>query len=106
MPQPRYRHGVQLVKDKIFIVEGQSTWSKIVSDVLMYDINKNECKELSPLPFAVKEIATAVWKDSVFVIGGVDEKGNVLNSVIMYEVNTAKWEMLPSMKSRLIEDEV
>ena len=98
MPQPRCNHGVELVKDKIFIVGGESTGSKILSNVLMYDVNKNECKEMSPLPLAVKEIATAVWKDSVFVIGGVDEKCNVLNSVIMYDVNTGKCKMLPSMK--------
>ena len=98
MPQPRCRHGVELVKDKIFIVGGQSTGSKILSNVLMYDINKNECKEMSPLPVAVKNMATAVWKDSVIVIGGVGEKCNVLNSVIMYDVNTGKCKMLPSMK--------
>ena len=98
MPQPRCRHGIELVKDKIFIVGGQSTGSKIVSNVLMYDVNKNECKEMSPLPLAVTEIATAVWKDSVFVIGGVDKKGNVLNRVIMFDVNTGNCKMLPSMK--------
>ena len=98
MPQPRCRHGVELVKDKIFIVGGESTGSKTLSNVLMYDVNKNECKEMSPLPLAVKEIITAVWKDSVIVIGGKDEKGNVLNSVIMYDVNTGKCKMLPSLK--------
>ena len=97
MPQPRYRHGVELVKDKLFIVGGESTGSKILSSVLMYDIDKNECKEMSPFPVAVKNMATAVWKDNVFVIGDVDEKGNALNSVILYEVNTGKCKMLPSM---------
>ena len=98
MPQPRCRHGVELVKNKMFIVGGLSTGSKILSNVLMYDVNKNECKEMSPLPLAVSQMATAIWKDSVIVIGGKDEKGKVLNSVIMYDVNTGKWEMLPSMK--------
>ena len=98
MPQPRCRHGVELVKDKIFIVGGRSTGSKILSNVLMYDINKNECKEMSHLPLAMKEMATVVWKDTVIVIGGEDEKGKCLNSVIMYDVNTRKCKMLPSMK--------
>ena len=98
MPQLRARHGVELVKDKIFIVGGESPKYKILSNVLMYDINKNECKEMSPLPIAVSQMATAVWKDSVIVIGGQDEKVKVLNSVIMYDVNTGKCKMLPSMK--------
>ena len=98
MPQPRGRHGVELVKDKIFIVGGESTMPKILSSVLMYDINKNECKEMSPLPLAVNQMATVVWKESIIVIGGQDEKREGLNSVIMYDVNTGKCKMLPLMK--------
>ncbi len=36
----------------------------------MYDIKKNKCEELAPLPYPVLNMATVKWADNVIVIGG------------------------------------
>ena len=69
-----------------------------MASVLMYDINKRECKQMAPLPFAVCEMATVRWGDNVIVIGGADKDGKVLNIVVIYNVKTGKSHMLPEMK--------
>ena len=66
--------------------------------VLMYDINKKECKQMAPLPFAVCTMATVPWGDNVIVIGGLDKDDKVLNTVVIYNVKTGKSHMLPEMK--------
>ena len=100
MPQSRYFHGAQLFNDKIFVGGGKKSGSKsdTVASVLMYDINKKECKQMVPLPFAVCQMATVRWGDNVIVIGGVDKDGKALNTVVIYNVQTGKSHMLPEMK--------
>ena len=59
--------------------EGKTRFAKdTVASAVIYDINKNECKEMAPLPFAVSEMATVRWGDNVIVIGGADEQGRTL----------------------------
>ncbi len=67
--------------------------------VVMYDITKNECQELAPLPYSVFEMATVKWgDDNVMIMGGADSKGEPLNKVLMYNIKTQKSHMLPDMK--------
>jgi hypothetical protein len=64
------------------------------------DLNNNECKTLTPLPFPVSQMATVRYKEHVILIGGVNEKGQSLNSVVMYDVKRGKVKMLPSLIHR------
>ena len=102
MSEPRIYHGVELFDDKILVVGGRKAASvkDNVASAVIYDINKNECKEMAPLPFAVSEMATVRWGDNVIVIGGADENNKALNTVVIYNVKTGKSHMLPEMKCK------
>ena len=61
---------------------------------------KNECTKMTPLPFAVSEMATVRWRDSVIVLGGADKNDQALSTVVIYNVETGKCHMLPEMKCK------
>jgi N-acetylneuraminic acid mutarotase len=95
IPQAIYWHAVELFGDKIVIIGGYTT--QTINNVLMYDIKKNKCEELAPLPYPVRHMATVKWADNVIVIGG-EEKGFMpINTVIIYNVKTQQSHMLPPM---------
>ncbi len=101
MPQTRYRHGVAIFGDKILIVGGLESGmtGSALRSVVMYDITKNECQELAPLPYPVFEMATVKWgDDNIIIMGGADSKGKQLNKVLMYNIKTQKSRVLPNMK--------
>ena len=101
MPQTRWYHGTALFSDKILILGGglQSSCSTNLASVLLYDITRNECKELAPLPYPVSGMATVKWgDDSVILVGGRDSDDNPLNKVLLYNIKTQKSHMLPDMK--------
>ena len=101
MPEPVAFHGAQLFNDKIIIMGGRKKLTSDSSDhVLTYDIAKNECTKMSPLPFAVSEMATVRWRDSVIVLGGADKNDQALSTVVIYNVETGKCHMLPEMKCK------
>ncbi|XP_028407502.1 kelch domain-containing protein 8B-like [Dendronephthya gigantea] len=101
MPQGRCYHGVAIFGNKIFIFGGRENLMNMVAlrSVVMYDITKNKCQELAPLPYPVSEMATVKWdEDNVILMGGVDSHGKVLSTVLMYNITTQKSYMLPDMK--------
>ena len=102
MPQARFLHGVAKFGDKILIHGGKtSSWdcSTNLASVLLYDITKNECKELATLPYPVSEMATVKWgDDSVIMAGGVGSNTQPLSKVLLYNIKTQKSRMLPDMK--------
>ena len=101
MPQTRGYHGVALFEDKIVIVGGIETFSRssALQTVVMYDITKNECKELAPLPYPVNQMATVKWGDDhIIIMGGRDSNATPLNTVVMYNIKTQKCRRLPDMK--------
>jgi hypothetical protein len=101
MPQARYLHGVAMFGDKILILGGRINWdcSTHLASVLLYDITKNECKELAALPYPVSEMATVKWgDDSVIIAGGTDSNYQTLSKVLLYNIKTQKSRMLPDMK--------
>ena len=82
-------------------MEEQLTVAKTTSTVsCCYDVKKNECKQLAPLPYAVSEMATVRWGDNIVVIGGDDNRGTSLNTVVMYNVKTEQSHMLPRMRCK------
>jgi hypothetical protein len=88
--QPRQFHSTQLFDDNLLIVGGNTSdrYQDNLSGVVLYDIKKNDCKHLAPLPYEVSEMATVRWGGNIVVIGGVDKRGNTLDTVIIYNVKT------------------
>ena len=105
MPEPRDCHGAEIIDDKVLILGGQKSHycKHAIDSVLEFDATKNECKELSPLPHPLTELATVLWRDQVVVLGGRDKNGQVLNDVFMYDCKTGKITVLPSMLEKRYE---
>ena len=99
LPQPRSSHGMEMFDQKLFILGGYDD-KKITASVVQYDLINNECKEMPPLPYAVKDMATVFWLNNVLVIGGIDGDRARLNKVVMYDVITGRSQMLPCMKQK------
>jgi hypothetical protein len=102
MPEARQDHNTQLFDDNLLIVGGSTTgrYKDNLSNVVLYDIKKNECKQLAPLPYEVSEMATVRWGDNIVVIGGADKRGKALDTVIIYNVKTEQSHLLPSMRCK------
>ena len=102
MPEPRQKHGTELFDDNLLIVGGSTTgrYQDNLSSVVLYDIKKNECKQLAPLPYEVSVMATVRWGDNIVVIGGLDKRINTLDTVIIYNVKTEQSHLLPSMRCK------
>ena len=94
--EPRYCHGAEIFEDKVMILGGEGDQGHL-NTVLEFDVNKNECKKMPPLPHPLSEMATVCWRDQVVVLGGFNEKEKALNDVFMYECHTGKITALPSM---------
>ena len=102
MPESRHDHSTQLFDDNLLIVGGRTTdrYQDNLSSVVVYDVKKNECKQLAPLPYEVSLMATVRWGDNIVVIGGIDKHSNALDTVIIYNVKTEQSHLLPSMKCK------
>ena len=101
IPQSSCYHGVAIFGDKVLIVGGRESirGSTALRSVVMYDITKNECQELAPLPYPVYEMATVKCDDDhVMIMGGADSDNQPLNKVLMYNIKTQKSHELPNMK--------
>ena len=100
MPEPRQCHCTEICDDSLLILGGTTTGEPRdnLSNVVLYDIKNNVCKQLAPLPYEVSEMATVKWGDNVVVIGGGDKRRKALNTVIMYNVKTEQSHMLPPMR--------
>ena len=96
MPEPRYRHGSEVVEDKVLILGGYSS-GETMDSVLELDPTKNKCNEMPKLPFALRSMATIRWRDEVVVLGGLDKDEQARNDVFMYNSKTGKITALPSM---------
>ncbi len=102
MPEPRECHNTVIFGDSLLIVGGSTTgYSKDnLSSVVLYDIKKNECKQLAPLPYEVSRMATVRRGDNIVVIGGIDKHGKALDTVIINNVKTEQSNMLPPMRCK------
>ena len=100
MPEPRQDHCTEIFDDSLLILGGRTTgiYKDNLNSVVLYDIKNNVCKQLTPLPSEVSQMATVRWGDNVVVIGGIDKHGNKLNTVVMYNVKTQQSHKLPSMR--------
>ena len=100
MPESRQCHSMEIFDDSLLIVGGTTTYSyhNSLSSVVLYDIKKNEWKQLAPLPYKVSTMATVKWGDNIVVIGGIDEHDKALDTVVIYNVKTEQYQMLPAMR--------
>ena len=71
---------MEIFDQNLLIVGGKtSSYDKDnLSSVVLYDIKKNELKQLSPLPYEVSYMATVKWGDNIVVIGDADKAGGTL----------------------------
>ncbi len=102
MPEPRQNHNTEIFDGSLLIVGGRRTgdYEANLNSVVLYDIKKNEYKQLAPLPYEVSKMATVRWGDNIVVIGGIDKRAKALNTVIIYNVKTEQSHMLPSMSCK------
>ncbi|XP_028406645.1 uncharacterized protein LOC114529098 [Dendronephthya gigantea] len=102
LPERRCFHGCQIIDNEIVVAGGRTSYSfeHATNTVFAYDINNNEWKTLSPLPFPILEMATVGYEGNIILIGGTDENCETLNTVFMYEVKTGKIKMLPCLNHK------
>ena len=101
LTNPKCYHGTVVISGKFYIVGGCKQYANTATDaVIEYDPERNACKQLQPLPYAVSGMATASWRNKVLVIGGLNKKGNYLDTVIMYDVNEQRHHILPKMHKK------
>ena len=96
MPEPRDYHGAEIFEDKVVILGGQGDQGNLKT-VLEFNVNKNECKEMPPLPRSLSSMATVCWRNQVVVLGGCNKRKGAVNDVFMYDCKTGKTTALPSM---------
>ncbi|XP_028408568.1 kelch-like protein 40 [Dendronephthya gigantea] len=99
MPEPRGCHSAEVFEDKVLILGGQKSESceSAVDSVFEFDIKKNECKEMPPLPHPVTRMATVRWQGQAVILGGLGKDEKALNAVFMYDCKTGKITNLPFM---------
>ena len=94
--------GVALANDKVLIFGGVHYYSA-TDKVTMYDITRNEFKELAPLPYKVCHMATVKYEGNVILACGFERsESNVLsiNTIVKYNVETQKSTMVPPVKQK------
>ena len=96
MPEPRYCHSAEVFEDKVMVLGGEGG-QRCLDTVLVFDVNKNECKKMPPLPHPLLAMATVCWRDQVVVLGGQNQGEKALNDVFMYDCKTGKSTALPFM---------
>ena len=99
LTQPRSHHRMEMFDQKLFIFGGYDN-RKATASVIQYDLVKDECKEMPPLPYPVQIMASVLWRNNVLLIGGQDEHYRALNKVVMYDVITGHSQTLPCMKQK------
>jgi hypothetical protein len=98
MKKKRAFHGVELFDDKVLIAGGHET----ETDVEIFDITRNECVEMPPLPSPVSGMATVRRGDTMLLIGGMDDRKNVSNQIIEYNFKTGQSKVELVMKTKLV----
>ena len=103
MPEQRDCHGAEIFEDKVMIFGGEDHTDHPLNSVLEFDVKKNECKEMPPLPHPLTRMATVRWRDQVVLLGGRNERNQALNDVFMYDCKMGKTTALPSMLEKRYE---
>ena len=97
MPDSCDCHGAEIVDDKVLIFGGKTDSSNCRDSVLEFDLKKNECNAMLPLPYPLSRMAIVHWRGQAVLLGGLDKNVKELNNVFMYDCKTGKITVLPSM---------
>jgi hypothetical protein len=97
MKKKRSLHGVELFDDKVLIVGGDGA----ETDVEIFDIARNECVEMPPLPSPVMCMGTVRRGDTMLLIGGKKniDADKFSNEIIEYDFKTGQSKVLLAMKT-------
>ncbi|CAB3983991.1 E3 ubiquitin- ligase NRDP1 [Paramuricea clavata] len=97
MKKKRAFHGVELFDDKVLIAGGIGA----ETDVEIFDIARNECVEMPPLPSPLHSMGTVRRGDTMLLIGGMknDEEDQASNEIIEYDFKTGQSKVLVAMKT-------
>ena len=97
MKKKRALHGVEMFDDKVLIASGIGA----ETDVEIFDIARNECVEMPPLPSRVSRMGTVRRGDTMLLIGGVEiiEADIFRNEIIEYDFKTGQSKVLLAMKT-------
>ena len=58
------------------------------TDVEIFDIRRNQCIEMPPLPSPVSFMATVCRDETTLLIGGIGDKGKYSDEIIEYDPKT------------------
>jgi hypothetical protein len=97
MKKKRAFHGVELFDDKVLIAGGDGA----ETDVEIFDIAKNECVEMPPLPSPVFSLGTVRRGNTMLLIGGIEniDGKKVSDKIIEYDYKTGQSKVLLAMKT-------
>jgi hypothetical protein len=96
MKKERFYHGVEIFDDKVLIAGGKGA----ETDVEIFDITRNECVEMPPLPSPLFGMTTVRRDDTMLLIGGRDEKNNINNAIIEYDFKSGQSKVLVVMETK------
>jgi hypothetical protein len=103
MKKKRVAHGVEIFNDKVLIAGGKGA----ETDVEIFDITRNECVEMPPLPSPLWDMATVRRDDTMLLIGEQDNEDQVGNEIIEYDFKSGQSKVLVVMeRERVISSAV
>ncbi|XP_028392565.1 actin-binding protein IPP-like [Dendronephthya gigantea] len=100
MKKKRAGHGVELFDNKVLIAGGVGKGTE--SSVEIFDITRNKCIEMPPLPSPVSSMATVRRGDSMLLIGGSDKEDNDSKEIIEYDHKTGQSKVVLTMEKEQI----
>jgi hypothetical protein len=86
MKKERVAHGVEIFDDKVLIAGGKEA----ETDVEIFDITKNECVEMPPLPSPLSLMATVRRDETMLLVGGHDNEDNFSDAIIEYDFKSGQ----------------
>jgi hypothetical protein len=97
MKKKRMCHGVELFDDKVLIAGGDGA----ETDVEIFDIARNECVEMPPLPSPVCGMGTVRRGNTMLLIGGMEiiDADKFSNEIIEYDFKTGQSKVLLAMET-------
>ena len=84
------------IDDKIYCIAG--TDKKDANQSVVYDIDRNEWKNLPPLKYRRYACGGHVYQNKIYIVGGRNVKDPVLYTEV-FDIETQQWAELPKMTS-------
>jgi hypothetical protein len=94
MKKERTCHGVEIFNDKVLIAGGQGA----ETDVEIFDITRNECIEMPPLPSPLWLMTTVRRDETMLLVGGKDKENKFSNEIIEYDFKSGQSKVLVVME--------